>query len=154
RCLQPGLDLITQDPKLSCTIIGKEAFESEATLRHVAARLALDVGGANQEGCVCARVVYVESGTDEEGVAQLNRLGELTFDVLQKLPANISTPHPAFSSELKEEIDALRFMHEEFRIFGGKQNEGAIIVSQEDEPVDFSHMLACRVGNLVPIDDI
>src|SRR3546814_7779333 len=36
RYLQPGIDLITQDPKLSGTIIGKEAFADEATLRHVA----------------------------------------------------------------------------------------------------------------------
>jgi hypothetical protein len=152
--LQPGIDLITQDPKLSGTIIGKEAFADEATMRHVARRLALDVGGANQEGCVSARVVYVESGTGTAGIKLLNKLGELTFDALQKLPTSISTPHPAFSDELKEEIDGIRVMSDEFKIFGGRSNEGAIIVSQEDEPVDFSRLLACRVGNLVPIDNI
>jgi hypothetical protein len=152
--LQPGLDLISQDPKLSSTIIGKEAFKDDETMRHVARRLALDVGAANQEGCVCARVIYVESGTDAAGVEKLNKLGELTFNALQKLPSNISTPHPAFDPELKEEIDGLRFMDDDFKIFGGRSNEGAIIVSQEDEPVDFSRMLAGRCGNLVPIDDV
>jgi hypothetical protein len=152
--LQPGIDLITQDPKLSGTIIGKEAFKDEATMRHVARRLALDIGGGNQEGCVAARVIYVESGTDPDGVERLNQLGKLTFDVLQSLPESVSTPHPAFSAELKEEIDGLRVMDEEFRIYGGRTNEGAIIVSQEDEPVDFSRLLACRVANLVPVDDV
>src|SRR5690606_29771277 len=63
KYLQPGIDLITQDPKLSGTLIGKEAFKDEETLHAVAKRLALDVGAQNQEGCVSARVIYVESGT-------------------------------------------------------------------------------------------
>lgn len=152
RYLQPGIDLITQDPKLSGTIIGRAAFESSATLAHVARRLALDIGAQNQEGCVSARVVYVESGTDTEGLARANRLGALTFEALQKLPAHLSTPHKAFDPTLKSEIDGIRFNEEEYRVFGGRANEGAVIVSQEDAPVDFSRSLACRVGNIVPID--
>lgn len=154
RYLQPGIDLITLDPKHSATIIGPEAFADEATLQHVARRLALDVGAMNQEGCVNARVIYVVSGTDEAGVARLNRLGQLTFDALQALPAYLSTPHKAFDAELKEELDGLRFANGEYKLYGGRSNEGAIIVSQSDAPVDFSRLLACRVGNLVPIDDL
>lgn len=154
RYLQPGIDLITQDPKLSGTVIGKEAFADETTLRSVAKRLALDVGAQNQEGCVSARVIYVESGTDEAGVARANRLGELAFEALQALPPHLSTPHKAFDFALKEEIDAIRLLDDEYRIFGGRGNEGALIVSQEEYPVDFSRQLACRVGNIVPIDDL
>ena len=154
RYLQPGIDLITQDPKLSGTIIGKEAFADEATLRSVAKRLALDIGAQNQEGCVSARVVYVESGTDDSGIERANRLGEWTFAALQKLPPQLSTPHKAFDPTLKAEIDALRLSSEEYTVFGGRSNEGAIIVSQEDAPVDFSRSLACRVGNIVPIDSV
>jgi hypothetical protein len=152
KYLQPGIDLITQDPKLSGTIIGKEAFADEATLAHVAKRLALDIGAQNQEGCVSARVIYVESGTDAAGLARANRLGELTFAALQTLPLHLSTPHKAFDSTLKSEIDGIRLNADEYRVFGGKSNEGAVIVSQEDYPVDFSRDLACRVGNIVPID--
>lgn len=152
KYLQPGIDLITQDPKMSGTIIGKEAFADEDTLQSVAKRLALDVGAQNQEGCVSARVIYVESGTDEEGVERANRLGELTFAALQTLPLHLSTPHKAFDQALKSEIDAARLQDEEYRVFGGCSNEGALIVSQEDYPVDFSRDLACRVGNIVPID--
>ncbi len=152
KYLQPGIDLITQDPKMSGTIIGKEAFADDATLRSVARRLALDVGAQNQEGCVSARVIYVESGTDANGVARANRLGELTFAALQLLPPHLSTPHKAFDQALKSEIDAARLQDRDYRVFGGKTSEGAMIVSQEDYPVDFSRMLACRVGNIVPID--
>lgn len=153
KYLQPGIDLITQDPKLSGTIIGKEAFESEETLRHVAKRLSLDIGAQNQEGCVSARVIYVESGMDEKGIANANRLGELTFAALQALPDHLSTPHKAFDLSLKSEIDGIRTNDEDYKVFGGRQNEGAVIVSQEEYPVDFSRSLSCRVGNIVPIDD-
>lgn len=154
RYLQPGLDLITLDPKHSSTIIGREAFDDEATLASVARRLALDVGAMNQEGCVNARVIYVQSGTDAAGLARANRLGELTFAALQQLPEFLSTPHKAFDPELKDEIDGLRYAGDEYVVYGGKRNEGAIIVSQNDASVDFARQLACRVGNIVPIDDV
>lgn len=152
RYLQPGIDLITQDPKLSGTIIGREAFADEETLGQVARRLALDIGAQNQEGCVSARVIYVECGTDEAGLERANRLGQMTFDALQRLPDHLSTPHKAFDGALKAEIDGIRLNDEDYRIFGGRTNEGAVIVSQEEYPVDFSRTLACRVSNIVPID--
>jgi len=152
--LQPGLDLITLDPKHSGTIIGPEAFADETALQAVARRLAVDIGALNQEGCVNARVVYVQSGTDEAGIARAERLGELTFAALQALPDHLSTPHKAFDPELKAELDALSFVEEEYRLFGGRRNEGAIIVSRSDVPVDFARQLACRVANIVPVDAI
>jgi len=154
RYLQPGIDLITLDPKLSSTIIGKDAFADEQVLGSVARRLALDIGAYNQEGCVNARVIYVESGTDEEGLERCAKLGRLTFEALSHLPETISTPHKEFDIALKEEIDAVRMLDDDYEVFGGKGNEGAIIVSRDGNPVDFSRDLACRVGNLVPIDDV
>ena len=47
---------VALDPKRSATIIGPEAFESEATLDEVALRAACDIGVANQEACASARV--------------------------------------------------------------------------------------------------
>ena len=41
---------------------------------------------ANQEGCANARVIYVLSGTDADGIARANRLGELIYDELPRLP--------------------------------------------------------------------
>lgn len=150
--LQPGLDLITLDPKHSGSLIGKEAFADDATLLSVARRLAVDIGAMNQEGCVNARVVHVESGTDAAGIARADRLGQLTFAALQDLPDYLSTPHKAFDAELRSEIDALAFVDDEYRVFGGRKNEGAIIVSRSSSPVDFARQLACRVANIVPID--
>jgi hypothetical protein len=154
RYLQPGIDLITLDPKSSGSIIGAEAFTDDATLRRVARRLALDVGAVNQEGCVNARVVYAVSGTDSRGLARVNRLGEHTFEALQALPESFSTPHKDFNPELKAEIEGIRYSGGDYVVFGGRSNEGAVIVSQIDAPVDFSRLLSCRVVNIVPVNDL
>src|SRR6202042_3269050 len=79
RYIQPGLELISLDPKRSATIIGRQTFADEATMRDAALRAATDVGASNQTGCSSARVILVESGTDEEGLARLRRLGEMIY---------------------------------------------------------------------------
>ena len=43
----------------------------------------------NQEGCACARVIYVLSGTDAEGIARLDRLGELIYEAILDLPEDV-----------------------------------------------------------------
>jgi len=154
RYIQPGLELISLDPKRSATIIGSEAFESEETLDEVALRAACDIGVANQEGCACARVVYVLCGSDADGIAAANRLGERIFEKLQSLPDHISTPARSFDRELRDHLEASRMTEDWFRVIGGHGNEGAIIVSQIDEAVDYAPMLSGRVANLVPVDDV
>lgn len=152
--IQPGLELISLDPKRSATIIGPEAFASEQTLEEVASRLACDIGVANQEACASARVVYVLCGTDAAGMANINRLGDLTYQKLMGLPEYITSKPKTFNRELAEHLDATRMDDTFYRIVGGEDLEGAIIVSQFDEPVDYSSMLSGRVANLVPVDSI
>lgn len=152
--LQPGLDAITLDPKLSTSIIGVEAFRDEETLRTVAQRAAVDVGAFNQEACVNSRVIYVQSGTNEQGLEKLNQLGAYLYYALTHLPENISAPVKAFNTDLKTQLDGLRIDEDFYRVYGGEQSEGAVIVSLIDEPVDFSQQLCGRVVNLVPIDDV
>lgn len=154
KYIQPGVELVALDPKLSSTIIGKEAFLDEETMRNVAAELAKDGGGLNQEACVNARVVWVESGTDDEGIAALNRFGQMVYDEIQALPAEISSPAVRCDPKLEEEVDALKIGGNDwYRVIGGGR-DGAVIVSQMDEAVDFAPILANRVINLVPFDDI
>jgi hypothetical protein len=155
RYIQPGLELIALDPKRSASIIGHEAFESEATLREVALRAATDIGVANQEGCACARVIWVLCGTDGDGLARINRLGELIYEALLGLPPHVSTKPKTFPSELRDHLEATRVGGDDwFRVIGGEDLEGAVIVSQIDEPVDYAPLLAGRVANLVPVDDV
>ena len=87
RYIQPGLELIALDPKRSATIIGAEAFTDEVTMRDVAQRAAVDIGVANQEGCANARVIYACPGTDDDGLAKANKLGEMIYQELIGTPA-------------------------------------------------------------------
>jgi hypothetical protein len=154
RYIQPGLELIALDPKRSATIIGAEAFVDEPTMREVARRAAVDIGVANQEGCANARVIYTLSGTDDDGLAKANRLGELIYEELIALPSFISTPSVYPNRDLFENLESSRMTEDWYRVFGGEQREGAIVVSQVDEPVGYSSMLSNRVANIVPVDTI
>ncbi len=154
RYIQPGLELIALDPKRSATIIGSEAFDTEQTMREVAQRAAVDIGVANQEGCANARVIYVLSGTDDAGLANANRLGEMIYEELVALPPIISTPPLYPNRDLFEYLESSRMTEDFYRVIGGERREGAIVVSQFDEPVDYSAMLSGRVANIVPVDGI
>jgi hypothetical protein len=154
RYIQPGLELIALDPKRSATIIGPEAFASEETLREVAQRAACDIGAGNQEGCVNARVIYVLSGTDQHGLDNANRLGDLIYQSLVALPEYISTKPKVVNPTLLEHIEGSRLTDDWYRVFGGEHAEGAVIVSQIDESVHYSPLLSGRVANIVPVDSI
>ena len=151
RHLQPGIDLVALDPKLSASIIGRDAFTSDAHLTEAADRAAADIGYANQGGCANARVLYVETGTDPAGIDLANRFGAAVYERLQALPAELSSPHPAFDPVLRSELAGIRHSPA-FRVLGGSSGEGAVIVSQDEEVVDFADRLDCRVANLVPVD--
>jgi hypothetical protein len=151
--LAPGLDLVALDPKLSASLVGSAAFASEHALADAVSRAAADVGYFNQGGCVSARVIYVEAGTDREGIARANEFGRRLFEAIQALPADLSSSHPSFDPVLREEIAGLRHSTG-FKVHGGRGDEGAVIVSQSAELVDFSERLDCRVANVVPVDSI
>lgn len=153
KYIQPGIDLITLDPKLSSTIIGAEAFVSEAAMQIVAERLAHDVGAGNQEGCVNARVIYIQTGTSAAGIATANKFGKLVFAAIGALPSHVSGPAKQLDAELAEEVQSLQLANDDFLVIGGGK-AGAVIVSQSDEPVDFARLLNNRTANLVPIDDL
>jgi hypothetical protein len=145
RYVQPGLELISLDPKRSATVVGPEAADA---FDEVAARIAVDVGALNQLGCVNARVVFVAAPVED-----VNRLGQAVYEELQRLPESVSTKAKWFDPELRADIDALRASPDFYRVYGGADGEGAVIVSQLDEPVDFHPRLSGRVANLVPVAD-
>jgi hypothetical protein len=154
KYIQPGLELISLDPKRSASIIGQEAFYNEENMREAAVRLAADIGAINQKGCVCARVVYVQSGTDEQGLERLNTFGQYVYEAMLGLPNTLSTAPKRYDQGLKAHVDALRLDDEWYKVIGGKEGEGAIICSQLPEPVSFAASLDDRTANLVPVDDL
>jgi hypothetical protein len=153
KYIQPGIDLITMDPKLSSSIIGRAAFDTESGMREAAERLAIDVGYFNQQACANARVAYIETGTDAAGLERANRFGRMLYEEIQALPAAASAPAVRMDTVLAEEMEALRLMSDDHKVIGGGR-EGAVIISQLSEPVDFAAQLNDRVTNLVPVDDL
>lgn len=152
--IQPGIELVALDPKLSSTIIGEEAFADEETMAAVAGKLAMDGGGMNQEACSNARVVWVQSGLDSEGLERINRFGRMVYDAILELPESVSGPATRPDPVLMEEVEAIQLGGDDwYRVIGGGP-EGAVIVSQMDEPVDFASILSNRVLNLVPVDNL
>jgi len=59
KYIQPGLELISLDPKTSISVVGPKALDDEQQMRETARRLAIDIGGANQAGCASSRVTFV-----------------------------------------------------------------------------------------------
>jgi len=154
RYIQPGLELISLDPKRSASIIGADTFASEQPMREAALRLATDIGAANQVGCVNARVVYVQSGTDAAGLERINRFGQYVYEAMLQLPNSISTKPKRYDAELKANVDALRLDDDWYKVVGGRDEEGAIIVSQLPDAVPFATLLNDRTANLVPVDSM
>jgi hypothetical protein len=155
RYLQPGLELVSFDPKRSASVIGAAAFADDTAFGEAASRLAVDVGHLNQSACANARTVYVECGTDRRGIERLDEFGARVYEELVALPAHVSTrPKRGIAAALRGALDAARFDEDWYTVIGGRDNEGAIIVSRLPEPVDFATALDDRVANLVPVDSI
>jgi Acyl-CoA reductase (LuxC) len=154
KYIQPGLELISLDPKRSASVVGGDALKTDALLRETALRIAADVGTGNQTACASCRVVYVMSGTDEAGLEKLKQLGQLVYDGMMKLPADLSTKPRAYDPTLKANVDALRLNDDWYDVIGGQAGEGAVIVSHTADAVDFVESLADRTVNLVPVDTL
>jgi hypothetical protein len=154
KYIQPGLELISLDPKRSASVVGADALKTEALLRETALRIATDVGAVNQTACASCRVVYVMSGTDKAGIEKISRLGKLVYEGIMQLPPDLSTKPKSYDSELKSNLDALRLDDDWYEVVGGRDGEGAVIVSHLAEPVNFVESLADRTVNLVPVDTL
>jgi hypothetical protein len=154
RYIQPGLELISLDPKRSVSIIGPEAFRDERTFGEAAIRLAADIGTMNQQACASARVAYVFTGTDAAGLDIADRFGRHVYSELVGLPPHLSTRPRGVDPELQSHVNALRQSDDFFRVHGGESGEGAIIVSRTPEAVDFATRLDHRTANIVPVDNL
>ena len=155
KYIQPGLELISLDPKRSISIIGPEALTNDAAMDEAAQRVASDIGAHNQEVCASARIVYVMSGSNDEGIAATEELAKRTYERMLALPDYLSTkPKLGINRELMSHLDAASLMDDFYSVIGTRDNEGGMIVSKLGEPVDFAPSLTNRVANFVPVDTI
>jgi Acyl-CoA reductase (LuxC) len=150
RYVGPGLELISLDPKRSMSLLGAESLTDLASGASAAERLARDVGLFNQEGCVNSRVAYVDVTGVENARERLISFGEAVSAAIVDLPADYSSPVDFLPLELQDAIDAA-MLFDDPTVIGAGDGTGGVIVSADDEPVDFAQHLAGRFVNLVPV---
>jgi Acyl-CoA reductase (LuxC) len=141
----PGFELVAFDPKTSISLIGREAFESDAVLADVAERAAADATIMNQQACASSRVQFVEGNVQQ--VDRYCALLQARLGVERETTSACGNPLPG---ELRDEIDGLRDMQPHYRVWGGYEGKGLVIRS--DEPVDFHP--DGRVVNVVPVESL
>jgi hypothetical protein len=141
----PGLELVAFDPKTSISLIGREVFESAETLARVAVLAALDATPFNQGACVSSRIQYVEGTTEQVDRFCAALHGELALErrtaaaVVRKVP-----------SDVRDQIEGLRSLEPDYRVWGGYEGKGLVIRS--DEPVDFYP--DGKIVNVVRVDSL
>jgi hypothetical protein len=145
RYLGPGFQLIAFDPKVSISLIGHEAFKSQAVLNEAVRLAAWDVTMLNQDGCACSRYQFIEaSSTDIDRYCALLS-AELAMDT--PLAAGVAPPP---SSEIRDHVDVLRYLEPEYRIWGSCDGRGLVIRS--DKPVDFHP--DGKTVNVIPVKSL
>lgn len=145
KYIGPGFELVAFDPKTSISLIGREAFASPETLATVAKLAATDATPYNQGACVSSRIQYVE-GTREEIDAYCAAL-QRELGVERRSTSAVVGRVP---NELRDEIEGLRGLEPEYRVWGGYEGKGLVIRSEE--PVDFYP--DGKIVNVVPVKSL
>ena len=144
KYIGPGFQLVSFDPKTSISMVGKEAFASDEAMVDAATRNASDVAMANQEACVCSRFTFIEATPE-----QADRYCEVLAEQIRIDRMGEGTPRP-LEMDLKEQIEPLRLMDDDYAVFGALDGRGVVIRSEE--PVDF-HPLR-KTSNVVCVPSL
>lgn len=144
KYLGPGFQLVSFDPKTSISMVGKEAFASEETLELAADLASADVMLLNQEACVASRFQYVEGSE-----ADVDRFCEKLQKRIAERAAESGDIRP-LDMEMREQIEMMTLMDDDYRVFGELDGTGVVIRS--DEPVDF-HPIN-KTANVVRVDSL
>jgi hypothetical protein len=145
RYAAPGFEIVSFDPKVSVSMIGRQVFESPVFVRDAARRAATDIALFNQDACAASRFLYIE-GKDEEVDGFCEVLAE-ELRVERLFSSEFARP---IAPETQEEIEVLRNMEPIYRVWGDYSGAGLVIRS--DEPVDFHPM--SKTVNVVIVDSL
>ena len=144
KYIGPGFQLVSFDPKTSISMVGREAFASDETMAEAAKLNAMDVSMGGQEPCVSSRFTFIEATPE-----QADRYCEILAEQIRIDRVDEGIPRP-LDMELKEQIDMLRMMDDEYAVFGKSDGRGVAIRSED--PVDF-HPLR-KTSNVVCVPSL
>ena len=142
--LGPGFQLVSFDPKTSISMVGREAFASAESLELAADLASADVMTLNQEACVASRFQFVEGSVEE-----VDRFGAALHRRIAARAAASGDIRPC-AMDLKEEIETLALIDDDYRVWGRPDGRGVVIRS--DEPVDF-HPIN-KTANVVRVESL
>ena len=145
RYAGPGFEIVSFDPKVSISFIGRESFDSPEAMTEAADRAATDVALLNQDSCAASRFVFVEGDLDRiddfcEALAIALRVDRTLSD------GNGPVPPP----DLQAEVAGLRTLEPYYRVFGDADGGGLVIRSED--PVDFHPM--GKTVNVVRVESL
>lgn len=144
KYLGPGFQLVSFDPKTSISMVGREGLESDEVMEKVADLASGDVMTLNQEACVASRFVFVEGDQ-----AAVDRFSEKLHRRITERAAASGDIRP-LDMDLKEQIETLMMLDDEYAVWGRTDGKGVVIRS--DEPVDF-HPIN-KTANVVRVDKL
>jgi hypothetical protein len=142
RYAGPGFEIVSFDPKVSISLVGREALTSDAALADAADRAAADVALLNQDSCASSRFVFVEGATERVDAF----CAQLALALRRDRPMS-DARGPVPPAELQSEVDGLRTLAPYYRVFGDADG-GGIVIRSED-PVDFQ--LSAKTVNVVVV---
>ena len=144
KYLGPGFQLVSFDPKTSISMVGREAFASDEALELAADLASADVMTLNQEACVASRFQFVEGSE-----AEVDRFAEQLHRRIAARAAASGDVRP-LDMELKEQIEMMTMMDDEYRVWGKTDGKGCVVRSEA--PVEF-HPIN-KTANVVRVDTL
>jgi hypothetical protein len=145
RYAGPGFEIVSFDPKVSISFVGRAALESESGIRETADRAATDVALLNQDSCAASRFVYTEGEVDA-----IDAFCEKLASALRVDRPLSDGQGPAPPADLQSEVDSLRTLEPIYRVFG--EADGGGLVIRSEDPVDFYP--TAKTVNVVPVDSL
>jgi hypothetical protein len=144
KYIGPGFQLVSFDPKTSISLIGREALEADEIMEKTANKAAADLMMLNQEACAASRFQFVEGpkALVDEFCAKFQRC------IAERAAA--AGDVRALDKDLKENVETLMMLDDDYRVWGKTDGKGLVIRSEE--PVDF-HPIN-KIGNVVRVDSL
>jgi hypothetical protein len=127
-----GIDVIALGPKFSISILGTDAFRTDAEIERVTKLTAKDAGSFNMESCGSSRFHFVQATPD-----QAKQYAKQLYLHMQNQDPALSAIPKNFPTELHDELDAARTQDDLYYVVGGEKNEGAVVVSLTGDAPDF-----------------
>lgn len=131
KYVAPGFDLVSFDPKVSISLLGREALTNDETIARSATAAAIDASLFNQEVCAASRFIYAE-GSRDELAPWCEMLAQQLAVEREYADAVVPTPLPA---DVRSEIQVLQSISDLCDVFGTDDGSGLVVLT--DDPVEF-----------------